>query len=57
MSVSTSSTGSISAGARAGGSEARANMAGVSAAAANVDNVNVFTKFIKKAEEAAQFAL
>lgn len=57
MSVSSSNSGSVSAGARAGASQAVANMDGVSAAAANVDNVNVFTKFIKKAEEAAQSAL
>ncbi|HWW08234.1 hypothetical protein [Collimonas sp.] len=50
-------TASIGRSARAGANKAIADAEGVSAAKSDLDNVAIFTKFIKKAEEAAQSAL
>lgn len=50
-------TASIGSSARTAGNKAIVDAEGVSAAKSDLDNVAVFTKFIKKAEEVAQSAL
>jgi len=57
MSITTGSSAAGDAGVRSAGKQAMSDMQAVGRAAADIDNVNVFTKFIKKAEEAAQSAL
>jgi len=51
------SSSSITAGAGQGASDSIATQEAVSAAKADLDHVAVFTRFIKKAEEAAQSAI
>lgn len=51
------SSSSIAASAGKGASDSIATQEGVSAAKADLDHVAIFTRFIKKAEEAAQSAI
>jgi len=50
-------SGATAAAARSGASQSIAQQEAVAAAKTDLDNVAVFTKFIKKAEEAAQSAI
>jgi hypothetical protein len=56
ISNATSSVG-LDDGVRKGASRSMQIESAISAAVTNVDNVTVFTKFIKKAEDAAQAAV
>jgi len=49
--------GNLSSSARSGAASARADMQATAAAKTDLNEVAVFTKFIKKAEETAQAAL
>ncbi|EJL81929.1 hypothetical protein PMI16_04561 [Herbaspirillum sp. CF444] len=50
-------SGASAAAARSGASQAIAEQEAIAAAKTDLNNVAVFTKFIKKAEEAAQSAI